>query len=222
MDPTQWAAVDSYLATALIPTDEALAATLHANTAAGLPAIDVSPLQGRFLHVLVKIQGARRILEIGALGGYSTICMARALPADGRLTSLELDPRHVDVARRNIARAGLDGKVTVIQGAASESLARLQAEGGTPFDFIFIDADKPSTSIYFKAALSLSKAGTVIVVDNVVRRGTVVDTETTDENVRGMRRFLDAISGEARVEASAVQTVGIKGHDGFVLARVVS
>jgi predicted O-methyltransferase YrrM len=217
-DPSR--AVDRYLTGLLVGEDAALDAALAANAAAGLPAIDVSPNQGKLLQLIAEIHGARTILELGTLGGYSTIWLARALPPEGRLTTLELDPRYAEVAKANIARAGLAERVEVRVGAALESLARLAAEGAGPFDLIFVDADKVSTPEYFSWALELSRPGTVIIVDNVVRDGQVIDPASRDPSVQGMRRFLEQLAIEPRVSATAIQTVGSKGHDGFSLAVV--
>ena len=214
-DP-RWAAVDAYIADRLLGSDASLAATLAANAAGGLPDIDVSPAQGRMLHLLARMAGARRILEVGTLGGYSTIELARALPADGSLVTLELEPRHAAVARENIARAGFAAQVEVLVGPAAETLATLEA----PFDFVFIDADKPSNVTYLREALRLSRPGTTIVVDNVIREGQVLDPASDDPRVTGTRALFDAIAAEPRLTATAVQTVGAKKWDGFVLAAV--
>jgi predicted O-methyltransferase YrrM len=222
MDQNTWSSVDRYLAAALIPEDFALSACLKANTEAGLPAIDVSPLQGKLLFLMAKMQGARRILEIGTLGGYSTICLGRALPADGQLVTLELSPKHAEVARANVSRAGLSGKVELIQGPAKESLARLQAENRGPFDLIFIDADKTGYPEYLRWSLKLARPGTVIIGDNVVRRGAVADASSGDANVRGVRSFIDLVAAEPRLDATVIQTVGTKGYDGFLISRVLS
>lgn len=210
-----WNDVDAYVGDLLLAPDAALEAALVANTAAGLPAIDVSPPQGKLLYLLARSIGARRILEIGTLGGYSTIWLARALPADGELVSLEIDPTHAAVARQNIARAAIAASVQVIDGPALETLPRLDG----PFDLVFVDADKPSNPEYFTHALRLSRAGSVIIVDNVVRNGTVLDAEG-DANSRGARRVLELMAAEPRVSATVIQTVGSKGHDGFAMALV--
>lgn len=215
-DQPQWAAVDDYFAGLLAPPDPALDAALAANAAAGMPAHDVSALQGRMLALLVRIAGARRVLEVGTLGGYSTIWMARALPEGGRLTTLEADPRHAATARANLARAGLAGWVEVLTGRALDLLPGLAG----PFDLIFIDADKPSNPAYLDHALRLSRPGTVIIGDNVVRGGAVTDAGSADPNVRGVRQFLAMIAADPRLEATAIQTVGEKGWDGFVMAVV--
>jgi len=222
MTAETWTAVDDFFERQLISTDPVLEETLRSSAAAGLPSIQVSPTQGKLLHLLAQASGARRILEIGTLGGYSTTWLARALPADGRLLSLELDPRHAEVARANLARAGLVGKVEVRVGPALESLSRLVAENGTPFDLVFIDADKPNTRAYFDRALQLTRPGALLVVDNVVRKGELANPSSDDPNVRGMREFVESLRAERRVRATGIQTVGRKGYDGFVLARVVT
>jgi predicted O-methyltransferase YrrM len=217
---TGWNAVDRYLNDLLVSDDAALDEALAANAAAGLPAIDVSPTQGKLLQLIAQVLGARTILELGTLGGYSTIWLARALPADGRLVTLEVEPRYAEVAGANIARAGLARLVEIKVGPALESLTQLAAERQSPFDLIFIDADKQSTPEYFTWALELSHPGTVIIVDNVVRDGHVIDDASSDPGVQGMRRFLAQLAAEPRVSATAIQTVGSKGHDGFALALV--
>ena len=217
-----WEAVDTYFATQLIAPDAALDAALIASDSAGLPAIQVTAGQGKFLSMLAQISGARRILEIGTLGGYSTIWLARALPADGALLSLELDARHAEVARANIAHAGLQDRVTVRVAPALESLRRLAEERVAPFDFVFIDADKANIDEYAKLALALSHVGTIMVVDNVVREGAVIDATRADESVQGVRRLTAWLATERRVTAVALQTVGSKGYDGFILARVTA
>jgi len=213
-----WSAVDRFVVDTLSDSDPVLDAAHRAADTAGLPAISVSAAQGKFLHLLARICGARRILEIGTLAGYSTIWLGRALPPGGQLITLEYDPRHADVARANIARAGLADRVEVRVGRAIEALPGLVVD--EPFDLIFIDADKPSTADYFRWALKLSRPGTVIVVDNVVRDGRLVDANG-DGDVQGMRRFLEAAANEARVEGTVLQTVGVKGYDGFALLLVV-
>lgn len=215
-----WKAVDAYIVDHLIPADPILEETLAANIAAELPAIDVAPNQGKLLHLLARVAGARKILEIGTLGGYSTTWLARALPKDGRLITLEASEKHAEVARRNIARAGLDGIVTLRLGAALDTLPQLVEEGEGPFDFIFIDADKPNIPKYMAWALQLSRKGTLIVVDNIVREGEVADAASGDANVQGARQLFDMLSAEPRVQATALQTVGSKGYDGFVMAVV--
>lgn len=222
MSQDLWAAVDGYIAGLLVPPDPALDAALEASAAAGLPAIAVAPNQGKMLMLLAQLRGARRILEIGTLGGYSTLWLARALPADGRLVTLEVSPEYAEVARGSLARAGLDGVVEVRVGPALETLPRLEAEGAGPFDVVFIDADKPATPEYFAWALRLSRRGTLIVVDNVVRDGAVADAASEDAAVQGIRRFLEMAAAEPRVSATALQTVGGKGYDGFALALVTA
>jgi predicted O-methyltransferase YrrM len=220
MNKEVWTRVDQYLAGELLAPDPVLDAALQSSEAAGLPAINVSPTQGKLLQMLARLCGARRILEIGTLAGYSTIWLGRALPADGRLITLEADEKHAAVARANIARAGLDDVVEIRIGIALESLPAIAAESRAPFDFIFIDADKVNTPEYFTWALRMSRPGSLIVVDNVVRDGAVVDAATPDPSVRGMRRFFDALKREPRVTATAVQTVGAKGYDGFAVVLV--
>ncbi|RAT94186.1 O-methyltransferase [Brevibacillus sp. Leaf182] len=220
MNREQWTAVDHYFTDKLLEADSVLDTVLQENAAAGLPAIDVAPNQGKFLHLLARIQGARSILEIGTLGGYSTIWLARALPADGRLVTLEYDPKHAEVAQSNIARAGLDQIVEVKVGLALDSLIQLHNENQGPFDFIFIDADKKGNPDYFQWALKLSRKGTVIITDNVVRSGQVVDETSTDPNIVGVRQFTDLVAEEQRVSGTVVQTVGSKGYDGFAIMLV--
>ena len=220
MTDARWTAVDRYLTDLLVPPDPALAAALEASAAAGLPAHQVSASEGKLLHLLARLVGARRILEIGTLVGYSTIWLARALPPDGRLVTLELDPRHADVARANLGRAGLGNVVDVRVGRAVESLRRLAADGSGPFDLVFIDADKETNPDYLAWALRLSRPGTVIVADNVVRGGAILDGASADPSVRGVRRFVELVAGEPRLTATAIQTVGGKGWDGFAIALV--
>ncbi|MBG9945411.1 O-methyltransferase [Brevibacillus formosus] len=220
MNREQWTAVDHYFTDKLLEADSVLDTVLQVNTAAGLPAIDVAPNQGKFLHLLARIQGARSILEIGTLGGYSTIWLARALPADGRLITLEYDPKHAEVAQSNITRAGLDQIVEVKVGLALDSLIQLHKENQGPFDFIFIDADKKGNPDYFQWALKLSRKGTVIITDNVVRSGQVVDETSTDPNIVGVRQFTEMAAEEQRVSGTVVQTVGSKGYDGFAIMLV--
>ncbi|WP_437615187.1 O-methyltransferase [Sorangium sp. So ce834] len=222
MAQEQWSAVDRYITDLLVPPDAALDAALEASAAAGLPPINVAPNQGKLLHLLARIHGARAILEIGTLGGYSTIWLARALPAGGRLITLESEPKHAEVARANLDRAGLADRVELRLGRALDTLPKLAAEGRGPFDLIFIDADKPSNPDYFAWALKLSRRGSVIVVDNVVRSGAVVDPESADPNVQGARRLYELLAAERRVSATAIQTVGTKGYDGLAIAVVTA
>ncbi len=222
MSQEQWTAVDRYITDLLVPADPTLEAALQSSAAAGLPAINVAPNQGKMLMLLAWIQGARNILEIGTLGAYSTIWLARSLPPDGRLISLEAEAKHADVARANVARAGLAQVVEVRVGPALETLPRLTAEGAGPFDFIFIDADKPGYPDYLAWSLKLSRRGTVIIADNVIRDGKVIDPKSDDPRVQGMRRFNEQLAAERRVSATEIQTVGSKGYDGFALAVVTA
>jgi predicted O-methyltransferase YrrM len=215
-----WSAVDSYIEGLLMARDAGLDAALAASATAGLPEIAVTASQGKLLFLLARMLGARRILEIGTLGGYSTIWLARALAAGGLVVTLESDRKHFEVARGNLARAGLAKVVDQRLGRALDTLPQIAAEGGGPFDFIFIDADKENTAEYFAWALRLSRMGTAIVVDNVVREGEVADAATTDPRVLGVRRFHEALAVEARVSATTIQTVGSKGYDGFTLVLV--
>ena len=217
-----WTAVDNYIAESLIPSDPILEESLRANAAANLPTIDVTPNQGKLLQLIARIQGSRRILEIGTLGGYSTIWLARALPPDGKLITLEVDPKHADVATANIQRAGLSSKVELRLGPALESLSQLHAEASPPFDLIFIDADKPNNAAYLEWSLRLSRPGTLIVCDNVVREGGIIDPDSTDPMVQGTRRLFELLAANLRIDATALQTVGSKGHDGFILGIVKS
>jgi predicted O-methyltransferase YrrM len=217
MSENEWRAVDEYIVDSLITPTERQQATLDANHAAGLPAIDVSGPQGKFLGLLVAAIGARRVLEIGTLGGYSTIWFARALPAGGEVVTIEFDPKHASVARANIAREGLSDRVDLRIGAALEVLPGV---AGAPFDLSFIDADKAHNADYFDWAVKLSRPGALVVVDNVVREGTVADPQTRDDGGLGARRLFDQVSKDPRVDATAVQTVGAKGWDGFLIARV--
>ena len=210
MTQQTWTAVDRYLDDLLVGHDAALEAVLQASSEAGLPPISVSPTQGKLLNLLARVRGARAILEIGTLGGYSAIWMARALPADGRLVTLEVDPKHADVARASIARAGLAERVEVRLGPALDTLQRLGAENAGPFDLIFIDADKPTLPEYFRWALRLSRPGTLIAIDNVVRDGAVIDSGSLDASVQGVRRLNELMASEPRVSATAIQTVGAR------------
>ncbi|MER6248979.1 O-methyltransferase [Streptomyces griseorubiginosus] len=216
-----WDDVDDYFTTHLAPEDDVLRAALRDSEAAGLPSIAVTAPQGKLLQLLAQIQGARTILEFGTLGGYSTIWLARALPADGRLVSLEYDPKNAEVARRNLARAGLDKVVEIRVGAALDSLPLLADENPPPFDLVFIDADKANNPHYVEWALKLTGAGSLIVVDNVVRGGRVADPDNPAPDVQGTRAALELIGAHPRLSATAIQTVGTKGYDGFALARVL-
>ncbi|MHB8573267.1 MAG: O-methyltransferase [Candidatus Dormibacteria bacterium] len=218
--PETWSLVDRYICDLLAPDDPALSAAVADSDAAGLPPIQVAPNQGKFLHLLALLLGARRILEIGTLGGYSTIWLARALAPGGRLVTLEADPRHAEVARANLGRAGLQDVADVRVGPALDSLPVLAAEGGDAFDLCFIDADKENNAGYFEWALKLCRPGAVIVVDNVVREGRVLDGATDDPMVQGVRRFNEMLAREDRVVATEIQTVGVKGYDGFAIALV--
>ena len=215
-----WTKVDRYFEGLLTPEDDGLRAALKENKAAGLPQIDVSPLQGKFLEFLVRVSGARRVLEIGALGGYSTIWMARALPEGGRVVTLELEAHHADVARRNLEGAGVLDRVEVIVGPALETLPVLAGQSEI-FDLIFIDADKESYPEYLGWAMKLSRPGTVIVADNVVREGRVADADCDDPRVKGVRRFAERMAAEPRLSSTVLQTVGAKGYDGFALSVVL-
>lgn len=217
MSAELWGRVDDYIVNQLVDEDAALADALKANAAGGLRPIDVSAAQGKFLHLLVRMSGARRILEVGTLGGYSTIWMAKALPAGGTIVTLEYEPHHAEVARRNIARAGYAGLIEVRVGAAAETLPVLAAEQPEPFDFVFIDADKPNNTTYLDWAIKLGRRGTVIVLDNVVRDGEVANAASRDPNVLGSRGAFELIAANPRLSATALQTVGAKGYDGFAV-----
>jgi predicted O-methyltransferase YrrM len=217
----RWKAVDRYFGDLLAPADAGLESALKANRAAGLPAIDVSPLQGKFLHLLVRMVRAKRVLEIGTLGGYSTIWMARALPKGGRIVTLEFEPKHAEVARANLKNAGLLKRVEIRVGRALNLLPKLKSEGVGPFDFVFVDADKENNPRYLEWALKLSRPGTLIFVDNVVRDGKVVDAKSRDKDIRGTRRMFELMATEPRLSATALQNVGVKGYDGFALAVVL-
>lgn len=220
MNQERWTAVDHYIEEALGFSDPALAAALAAAKAAGLPEIQVAPNQGRLLWLLARARGARRILEIGTLGGYSAIWLARALPPGGTLVTLEVDAKHAAVARANLAHAGLAERVELRLGPALETLPKLAAEGAGPFEFVFVDADKPSMPEYFEWALKLSAPGAVLVFDNVVREGGVLDTSGADPSVAGVRRLNESLAAEPRVRATTIQTVGSKGWDGLTIAYV--
>ena len=216
---TDWTAVDDYIVEKLLGAEPPQGA-LEANAAAGLPPIDVSPAQGKFLYLLAKATGSQRILEVGTLGAYSTIWLTRALPAGGSLVTLEIDPHHAEVARANLDVAGVGDRVEVRVGAALESLATLAREQAAPFDFVFIDADKEHNADYVRGAIGLARPGALIVVDNVVRDGRVLDERSADRNIRGTRRLFDMLADEPRLEATAIQTVGAKQWDGFIVAVV--
>jgi predicted O-methyltransferase YrrM len=217
----KWTEVDNFFSDALIAPDSVLESALEASRAAQLPAINVSPNQGKLLELLARMIGARSILEIGTLGAYSTIWLARGMRAEGRLITLEADPAHAAVARANIARAGLQSRVELRLGSASDTLPQISAEGRGPFDLIFIDADKANIPSYFEWALKLSRPGSVIVVDNVVRDGRVIDSKSDDPDIQGVRRFIEMLGTNATVSGTAIQTVGVKGYDGFAIVRVL-
>jgi predicted O-methyltransferase YrrM len=217
----QWRAVESYLTDHLVPNDPILETALAESEAGGLPNIAVAPNEGKFLHILAKTIGAKKILEIGTLGGYSTIWLSRALPEDGKLITLEFEPKHAEVAKRNLERAGMGSKVEVRVGRAIESLPIVAEEGHGPFDFVFIDADKPSNPDYFAWALKLTRPGSLIVVDNVVRNGRITDEASEDAGVQGVQKLLDVLNAEERVISTALQTVGSKGYDGFSISLVL-
>jgi predicted O-methyltransferase YrrM len=220
MSESLWSQVDDYLSSTIVRPDEALEGAVQATAAAGMPPIAVSAPQGKLLALLATMVGARKILEIGTLGAYSTIWLARALPAGGRLISLEIDPRHAEVARKNVAAAGLEPTVEVRIGAALDTLPELEKEAAGPFDLSFIDADKVNIPAYFDWSVRLSRPGSVIVVDNVIRNGAVIDPSSEDPSVRGVRAFNDLLAAETRVSATTIQTVGSKGYDGFTVAVV--
>jgi predicted O-methyltransferase YrrM len=217
-----WSAVERYFTDLLVRPDEALNAAAADSEAAGLPAIAVTPNQGKLLMLLAQLLAAQNILEIGTLGGYSTIWLAKALPTGGRLITLEADAKHADIARKNIARAGMADKIELRLGKALDALPQLAAEKRGPFDLIFIDADKEHNEEYFHWALKLSRPGSLIIIDNVVRNGAVIDADTTNSSVQGVRRCNEAMAAEKRVTVTAVQTVGSKGYDGFAVARVTA
>ena len=216
-----WTAVDDHFHSLFAPHDDVLAMVLQSGIEAGLPEIQVSPNLGKMLEVMVRSIGARTVLEIGTLAGYSSIWMARALPPDGRIVTLEADSKHAQVARANFTRAGVADKVDVIEGRGLDTLPRLAAEGRGPFDFVFIDADKPSYTDYLEWSLKLTRPGSMIVADNVVRDGEVINPNSSDVSVQGVRRFIAALAAEPRVTATAIQTVGAKGYDGFAVAVVM-
>ncbi|WP_129791863.1 O-methyltransferase [Sphingosinicella sp. CPCC 101087] len=220
MDSEEWSRVDAWFAERLLAGDGDHDRLLEANARAGLPEIDVSPLQGKFLHLLARAMGARRVLEIGTLGGYSTLWLARAVGPEGRVVTLEYEPRHAAVARSNLVRFGMNDRVDVRTGAALDLLPKVEARGHGPFDLVFIDADKANQDVYLAWALRLSRPGTAIIGDNVVRDGEVVDGDSVNPGVQGIRRFVDLLASEPRLSATAIQTVGAKGWDGFAFAVV--
>ena len=222
MTQERWTEVDRYLAESLVRADPSLDAAIKASRASGLPSWDVSPTQGKLLYLIARLGGARSILEIGTLGGYSTIWLAKALPPGGQLISLEVEPKYAEVARSNVCHAGFSDMVEVRVGAALDTLPALANDGQRPFDVVFIDADKENIPRYFEWAITLSRVGSVIVVDNVIRDGKVMDAATTDPSVQGVRRLNELISADHRVSATAIQTVGVKGYDGFAIALVTS
>jgi predicted O-methyltransferase YrrM len=222
VESEKWTAVDQFFSAALIAAHHDLESALDSSRTAGLPAISVSPNQGKLLEILARILNARSILEIGTLGAYSTIWLARGMEPGGRLITLEADPAHAAVARANIARAGLQNTVEVRLGSAADTLPQIFAEARGPFDLIFIDADKKSIPLYFEWSLRLSRPGTIIVVDNVVRDGRVIDSESDDPDIQGVRRFIEMMGANETVSGTAIQTVGIKGYDGFAIVRVLA
>jgi predicted O-methyltransferase YrrM len=222
MNVATWTEVDEYFKDKLIGIDDALDAALTNSEMSGLPSINVAPNQGKLLHMLAKIQGAKSILEIGTLGGYSTIWLARALPESGHLVSLEFDQKHADVAQQNVEHAGLADRVEIIQGAALDTLPTLAKDKRAPFDLVFIDADKQNNPNYVEWALKLTRPGSIVIVDNVVRGGSLAETNSDDPNVQGARALFDLLENEPRLDATALQTVGIKGYDGLVIALVVA
>ena len=215
-----WSDIDAFIGARFVRADSALDAALEASKAAGLPEINVAPNQGKLLMLLAQAMGARRILEVGTLGGYSTIWLARGLAPGGSLVTLEANPDYAKVAGANLARAGVADRVEIRVGRALDTLPQLAADGAGPFDLVFIDADKPPTAEYFQWALKLSRPGGVIIVDNVVREGAILDADSEDRMVQGIRRFFDAVAAEPRVDATVIQTVGGKGHDGMAILRV--
>jgi predicted O-methyltransferase YrrM len=221
MDQETWTAVDRYFNEAAVGTDTALDAAAAAAEAAQLPPVSVTPAYGKLLHLIARAQGAKRILEIGTLAGYSTIWLARAVPSDGHVITLEFNPKHADIARANLARAGLADRVDIRVGPAIDSLSQLAGEYGQRFDFVFIDADRPNVGAYFDWAVKLARRGSVIVADNVVRKGRVLDTSNSDAEIVGVRRFVEQLASDSRVSATMMQMVSSKGHDGFALALVL-
>ena len=220
MNIEQWTAVEGYIGRTLVKEDKALAEALADSNAAGLPGIQVTPNLGKLLMLFARMVGAKRILEVGTLGGYSTIWLARGLAKGGRLITLELDAKHIEVAQKNLARAGVADMVEIIIGAALETLPRVAKAGGGAFDLIFIDADKENTAEYVEWALKMSRSGTVIIVDNVVRDGKVIDATSGDAQTKGMRRFYEMMAGDSRIDMTAIQTVSSKRYDGFAIGIV--
>jgi len=221
MDQETWTAVDRYFTDAAVGTDAALDAAAAAAQAAQLPPVSVTPAYGKLLHLIARAQGAKRILEIGTLAGYSTIWLARAVPPNGRVITLEFNPKHAEIARANLARAGLADRVELRVGPALDSLSQIAGGREQPFDFVFIDADRPNVAVYFDWAVKLARSGSIIVVDNVVRTGRVLDTSTSDPEIVGVRRFVERLASDPRVSATMMQMVSSKGHDGFALALVL-
>jgi predicted O-methyltransferase YrrM len=222
MNPEKrWTEVDRYVTDLLVKPEAALEQTLASSAAAGLPSINVSAPQGKFLHLIARAMGAKRILEVGTLGGYSTIWLAHALPDSGKLVTLEFEPKHAEVARRNLTRANLDRKIELRVGSANESMAALVREGAAPFDLIFIDANKEGYPEYLVLAMKLARVGTLIIADNIIRKGEVIDANSSDERVQGVRKFNGLVAAEPRLSATAIQTVGNKGYDGFTMALVI-
>jgi predicted O-methyltransferase YrrM len=221
MNQELWTAVDHYINNVAVGGDAALEAASEAAVASQLPPISVTPAHGKFLHLMARMQGARHILEIGTLAGYSTIWLARAVPPGGRVVTLEANPMHADMARANLTRAGVSDRVDIRLGQALETLPQLAVEKHDPFDFVFIDADRTNLAEYFDWAITLAHAGSVIIVDNVVRKGGVIDASSEDANIKGVRRFAERLSSDSRVTATIVQTVSAKGYDGFAMALVI-
>ena len=220
MNQELWSAVDSYIIDTLVGADDALDASVRASDEAGLPSIQVSAPQGKFMYLLARVHGAKRILEVGTLGGYSTIWLARALPENGKLVTMEIDPRHAEVAAANVVRAGLSDKVEILVGNARELLPDLELRNDEPFDLTFIDADKASIPFYFESARRMSRPGSLILVDNVVRDGAVIQAESEDASVQGVRKLNEMLASDTSVEATVLQTVGVKGYDGLAIALV--
>ena len=220
MNQELWSAVDSYIIDTLVGADDALDASVRASDEAGLPSIQVSAPQGKFMYLLARVHGAKRILEVGTLGGYSTIWLARALPENGKLVTMEIDPRHAEVAAANVARAGLSDKVEILVGNARELLPDLELRNDEPFDLTFIDADKASIPFYFESARRMSRPGSLILVDNVVRDGAVIQAESEDASVQGVRKLNEMLASDTSVEATVLRTVGVKGYDGLAIALV--